>query len=235
MKPIQVFMRHCFYSPNSALPNRHRPEWFDKAKLFGNFKKTINLDIADYTIVYDENFGPIQETFLKDESNVEIINFGYESGSFSKTIDLVLDKNFSDDTIVYFLEDDYLHLPNWCEILLEAFSLPIHYVSLYDHLDKYISGVGYDDLTSKIFVTDSVHWRTTPSTCNTYATKIKTLKEDYPIHKHYSDASPDGVSMDHSKFVHLGNIGKVLVTPIPGYSTHCDHLQSPTIEWNKYV
>lgn len=231
---IEVFLRHCFYSPNSALPNRKRPEWFDKVKVFENFKKTINSDLANYTIVYDEKFGPIKDTFLKNEKNVEIINYGYESGSFSRTVDIVLGKNFSDDTIIYFLEDDYLHQRQWCEILLEAFTLPVHYVSLYDHLDKYIDP-GYDNLISKIFVSESVHWRTVPSTCNTYATKISFLKEDYLIHKHYSDAASDGVSMDHSKFIHLGNIGRTLITSIPGYSTHCDYLQSPTINWEQHL
>jgi hypothetical protein len=234
MKPIQVFMRHCYYSPNSALPNRHRPEWFDKVKLFENFKRTINLELADYTIIYDEKFGSISDTFLKNEENVEVINCGYEAGSFSRTVDIALSKNFSDDTIIYFLEDDYLHQPKWCEILLEGFTLPTHYISLYDHLDKYIDS-GYDNLVSKILVSKSVHWRTTPSTCNTYAAKVSTLWEDYSIHKHYSDASPDGVSMDHAKFVYLGNIGKRLITSIPGYATHCDHLQSPIVDWKQYL
>lgn len=234
MKPIQVFMRHCYYSPNSALPNRHRPDWFNKVKLFENFKRTINPELADYTIVYDEKYGSIQDTFLKDEKNVRIINYGYESGSFSRTVDIALENNFSDDTIIYFLEDDYLHRPDWCKILLEGFSLPIDYISLYDHLDKYIDR-GYDNLQSKILISDKVHWRTVPSTCNTYAAKVKTLKEDYSIHKHYSDASPDGISMDHAKFVHLGNTGRKLITPMPGYSTHCDHLQSPIIDWEQYL
>lgn len=234
MKPIHVFLRQCYYSPNSALPNRHRPDWFDKEKIFNNFKKTIDTNLADYTIVYDEKYGPIKDTFLKDEQNVEIVNFGYEAGSFSKTVDIALEKGLSNDTVVYFLEDDYLHRPGWCEILLEGFTLPAQYISLYDHLDKYLDG-GYDTLVSKILISESIHWRTTPSTCNTYATKIQTLIEDYSIHKHYSDASPDGVSMDHAKFVHLGNIGKRLITSIPGYSTHCDHLQSPTIDWKTYL
>lgn len=234
MKPIQVFMRHCYYSPNSSLPNRHRPDWFDKIKLFENFKKTVNPELAEYTIVYDEKFGPIQDTFLKNENNVKIINCGQESSSFSKTFDIALENNFSDDTIIYFLEDDYLHRPGWCEVLLDGFSLPVDYISLYDHLDKYISH-GYENLQSKIFISNFVHWRTTPSTCNSYAAKIKTLKLDYGIHKHYSDASPDGISMDHAKFVHLENSGKKLITPMPGYSTHCDHLQSPIVEWKKYL
>ena len=234
MKKIQVFIRHCFYSPNSAIPGRTRPEWFDKIKLFENFKRTINPELADYTIVYDEHFGKIEDTFLKDEKNVEIINCGNEASSFLATLNIVENGKFDDDTIIYFLEDDYLHQDRWCEVLIEAFTLPIHYVSLYDHLDKYVES-GYDNLVSKIFATSSCHWRTVPSTCNTYAGKMGQLKSDMHIHRHFSEASPDGVSMDHSKFCHLGSVGRVLVTSIPGYSTHCDHYQSPTINWEKYL
>ena len=70
---------------------------------------------------------------------------------------------------------------------------------------------------------------------NTYAAKMGQLREDMSIHKHYSAASPDGISMDHAKFVHLGNVGRTLITPMPGYSTHCDHLRSPTVNWEKYL
>tara|TARA_B100001250_G_scaffold40919_1_gene32397 strand:- start:1168 stop:1419 length:252 start_codon:yes stop_codon:yes gene_type:complete len=55
------------------------------------------------------------------------------------------------------------------------------------------------------------------------------------LHKHFSAASPDGISMDHAKFVELGRHGRRLITPMPGYSTHCDHLRSPTVDWEKYL
>lgn len=229
---IEVFLRQCFYSPNSNLSNRLRPEWFNKPKCFENFKRTINLELANYTIVYDQHFGSVENTFLSTEPNIEYINCGNEAASFLKTLEIVESKNFDDDTIIYFLEDDYLHRENWCEVLIEAFALPIQYVSLYDHLDKYLH---YDDLYSKIFYTPSVHWRTVPSTCNTYAAKMGQLREDVNIHRHYSEASSDGISMDHSKFCHLRDIGRTLITPMPGYSTHCDLLHSPTIDWEKYI
>ena len=108
------------------------------------------------------------------------------------------------------------------------------YDNLNDHLDKYIDS-GYDDLVSKVFHTDSCHWRTVPSTCNTYAGKMGQLKQDMVIHKHFSAASPDGISMDHAKFVELGRHGRRLITPMPGYSTHCDLLHSPCIDWEKYI
>ena len=59
MKKIQVLLRQCFYSPNTSLANRKRPEWFDKTKVFENFKNTINPELADYKIIYDEKYVPI--------------------------------------------------------------------------------------------------------------------------------------------------------------------------------
>ena len=231
---IEVFLRHCYSSPNQALPNRKRPPWFDKVKVYENLKRTINPDLAKINIIYDEHFGPIGDTFLDSEENTEIINCGNEAGSFLRTLEIVESRGYDDDTIIYFVEDDYLHRENWCEVLIEAFSLPTQYVSLYDHLDKYIDS-GYDNLESKVFFTDSCHWRTVPSTCNTYAGKLRQLNQDMIIHKHFSAASPDGISMDHAKFVELGRHGRRLITPMPGYSTHCDLLHSPTINWEKYI
>ena len=149
---IEVFLRHCYSSPNQALPNRKRPPWFDKVKVYENLKRTINPELAKINIVYDEHFGSINDTFLSKEKDVEIINYGYEAGSFLRTLEIVESRGYDDDTIIYFVEDDYLHRENWCEVLIEAFSLPTHYVSLYDHLDKYIDS-GYDNLESKVFFT----------------------------------------------------------------------------------
>ena len=136
MKPIHVFLRHCYYSKLWNLSGRKKPIWFNKEKVFENFKNTIDLEIADYTIVYDEHFGSIEDTFLKDEKNVEIINCGNESFSFISTLDIVQSKKFNDDKIIYFLEDDYLHRPNWVQISLEGIK-EADYVSLCDHAVNY--------------------------------------------------------------------------------------------------
>ncbi len=231
---IQVFLRQCFYSPNAQFCDRDRPVWFDKEKIFMNLKRTINPELADLHIIYDSHFGTLHETFLSQEENVEIVNCGTEASSFLKTLEIVEQKKFGDDTIIYFLEDDYLHRENWCEALLEAYSLPIHYVSLYDHLNKYILD-GYSNLLARIFITKSIHWRTVPSVCNTYSAKMGQIKEDLDVHKHFSSSSLNGISQDNLKFLRLAEMGRGLVTPLPGYSTHCDRFLSPTIDWTKYI
>ena len=75
-KPIQVFLRHCYYSKLQELPDRMRPGWFRRDRAFQNFKTTLDPKLVDYHIVYDEHYGKIENTFLKDEDNVKIINCG---------------------------------------------------------------------------------------------------------------------------------------------------------------
>lgn len=232
MKKIEVFLRHCFYSKLQEQPTRSRPNWWDKEKVFENFKRTLDPELVNYTIVYDETYGKIEDTFLKDETNVEIIQCGGEAKSFLKTLDIITSKKFDDDTIIYFLEDDYLHKDGWVPILLEGFTLPVSYVTLYDHGDKYQPM--YQELMSKILITKSSHWKPVPSTTNTFATKFKTLKEDLSFHKkHSTNVEP---SNDHVKFIELSQKGKYLISSIPGYSTHCHaEFLSPCIDWEKYV
>ena len=113
------------------------PEWFNKIKVFENFKNTLDPDLVNYTIVYDEFYGGIEKTFLASEKNVKIVNHGSECESFLSTLDLVQSRNFDDDQIIYFLEDDYLHRQGWCDVLMEGFTVDNDgknpsYVTMYD-------------------------------------------------------------------------------------------------------
>jgi hypothetical protein len=52
MKKIEVFLRHCYYSKLQELPDRTRPKWFNKIKVFENFKKTINPKLVKLLFIY---------------------------------------------------------------------------------------------------------------------------------------------------------------------------------------
>ena len=45
---IQIYFRHCYYSDLQKKSDRSRPNWWNKEKVFENFKKTI-------TSVYSTN------------------------------------------------------------------------------------------------------------------------------------------------------------------------------------
>jgi hypothetical protein len=227
---IEVFLRHC-YTSKVNLATKNRPDWWDKEKVFQNFKNTLNSETTNYTIIFDEFYGKQEDTFLKDESSVTI-NCGKESESFCKTLDHILSQDFDDDTIIYFLEDDYVHRPEWDKVLIDGFTLPIQYVTLYDHGDKYQEM--YKDFMTKVLHTKLSHWMPTPSTTNTFAVKFKTLKEDYQIQKKWSTGYEP--SADHAKFIELNQRGRNLISSIPGYSTHAhEYTLSPCIDWSTYL
>ena len=118
------------------------------------------------------------------------------------------------DTVV-FLEDDYAVSPNWTLFLEEGLELA-EYLSLYDHPDKYSNL--YKSIPCLLFKQPRRHWRTTPSTTNSYAMKKQTLMRDMDIHERYSLGVR--VSRDHEKFLELWNVGRKLITCIPAAWSH---------------
>ena len=108
------------------------------------------------------------------------------SGTCRYIFNEVINRYAPDDNI-YLLEDDYLHLPNSREAILEGLEIA-DYVTLYDHPDMYRhDGKGdnpfvHGDLPkSSIYLTAHTHWRSTISTTMTFAAKARTLIEDRDV------------------------------------------------------
>jgi len=106
-------------------------------------------------------------------------------GSFWKLYEIAL-SSAKDDDIFYFIEDDYLHLPNAPAAIEEGLQY-FDYVTLYDHSDKYkLSGVPLNPYAKANRFSESTEivkgpaqiWRTSNSTTMTFAVNGKTLKED---------------------------------------------------------
>jgi hypothetical protein len=231
MKNIKVFQRHCLFSSNSE--HKQRPEWFDREKCWNNLLNTSDEN-TEINVIFDGELN--KEHFLSRSSegyNLICKQGGNDGNSFLNLLDYVYEQNIDNDIILYFLEDDYIHRPGWTNILREGFEyIGVDYITLYDHNDKYFLPM-YNDLQSKIIATPSAHWRTIPSTTNTYAMKAKTFKQHYNIHKEYCDLVK-GYTRDHDKFLRLWSEGSHLISCIPGYSTHCEtEYLSPCIDWSK--
>ena len=228
---IRAFQRHCNFSTNSE--HKPRPEWFDRERIFDTFISTLD-DRVDYTAFHDSGNGSIEDHFLNNKEVNKITKFGgNDAQSFLNLLNYVVEQDYNTDDIIYFVEDDYLHKKGWVDILLEGFDkIGADYYTLYDHPDKYSLPM-YEKLTSKIIATPSIHWRTTPSTTNTYACTMGTLKKHINIHIKYCDLV-EKWTKDHDKFTHLWNEGSNLISCIPGYSTHVEgNMLSPTINWSK--
>jgi len=226
---IRIFQRHCNFSTQSA--HKPRPEWFDREKIFDSLISSLD-ERTSYIAFHDSGNGGIEDHFLNNKEVKKIsMKGGNDAQSFLNLLNYVIEQKYDNEDIIYFTEDDYLHKPEWIDIMLEGFEyIGADYYTLYDHPDKYYLQA-YEDLQSKIIATPSVHWRTTPSTTNTYACKFKTLKQHFDIHVKYCDLV-EKWTRDHEKFIHLWNLGSNLVSSIPGYSTHVEgNMLSPTIKW----
>ncbi|MDR1984236.1 MAG: hypothetical protein LBQ28_05370 [Prevotellaceae bacterium] len=141
--------------------------------------------------VIADNCLPQTIDFLKNK------NLSFEEtslGNFGSFKYMILEKilNESDETIVYLLEDDYIHREGSKKSLIEGLKIA-DYVSLYDHPDKYMlnndngNPFNINKLqTSQIFVSESCHWRTTNSTPMTFACKVGILRKDFKVFFRYS-------------------------------------------------
>ena len=224
---IYIYYRHAV--KNKISPGR--PPWFSYEKCFKNLLKTVeNYDNIKLTLAVDGNISRdfVDQYTSKLKRPIEIFLTDYKSSllSYRSLLGHVKSINMQPTDLVYFLENDYLHLPNWVEKVTELYEKfsNLCYVSLYDHNDKYFYPM-YSDLVSKIITTKSHHWRTTPSTCGSFITNRKIFEEDYDV---WSTANGD-----HNTFLYLAETRKrSVLTPIPGLNTHCsEELSSPTINW----
>ncbi|MCB1712719.1 MAG: glycosyltransferase, partial [Candidatus Riesia sp.] len=136
--------------------------------------------------------------------------------SFKLALDLALEH--SENEIIYFVEDDYIHAHNSTAILLEGLEIS-NYVSLYDHPDKYGSIYNYAEDTIT-YVSKSVHWRRTISTPMTFACHVKTLVRDKEIILESLKNRTMTWSSKMFKDLAAHYNEKQVMTPMPSYATH---------------
>ena len=223
------------YRISDAGYNKVKPSYIDNEKCL---KNAVNVfKDADWTIIAD-NCSPETLTMVEDitDCNIEIVSVGHGAGTFNLALDRAL--QYNDDEIVYFIENDYLHKPGSNEALKEGLDLGAAFASLYDHPDKYLDPRkggnpycegGAED--TRVYLTDSCHWKITNSTTMTFAAKVSTLKRtEEVLRKHTSTTHPN----DFHMFLELRQKGELLVTSIPGYSTHGETAWlTPLADWSK--
>jgi len=222
------------YRISDAGYNKVKPSYINNEACLKNFCNVFFDHIWDIKIIAD-NVSPETLTVIKkyiDPINIEQVSVGHGAGTFNLALDRALVG--SDDEIVYFVENDYLHLQNADTILKEGFETGASYVALYDHPDKYINGanplVEDGGEVTRVMLTKSCHWKLTNSTTMTFAAQVKTLKEDEAILRSFTQGS---YPRDFDMFLALRDKGRGLVTPIPGYATHGETAWlSPLIDWS---
>jgi len=226
------------YRISDAGYNKVKPDYIDNEKCLQNFCNAFYEHINDIHIIADNCSEPTIDIINKyiDPANIEKVSVGHGAGTFNLALDKAL--KWEDDEIVYFVENDYLHKPNSPTILKEGFGLGASFVALYDHPDKYMDPRaggnpycegGAED--TRVYLTDSCHWKITNSTTMTFASKVSTLKKTEPNLRKWTNMGH--YPQDFKMFIEFQNNNELLITPIPGYATHGETAWlSPLTDWS---
>ena len=224
------------YRISDAGYNKVKPDYISNEACLSNAVKVF--DDCEWSIIADNVSKETSDMIEKYKSKDHILYV--DKGNGAATFNIALDEalKMSDSDTVYFLENDYLHKPDSRVIIEEGLSLGAQFVSLYDHPDKYLSlneggnpycEGGAED--TRVYLTESTHWKITNSTTMTFAAQVSTLRENESILRHHtSGVHPE----DFKMFLELRYANKLLVTPIPGYATHGETAWlSPLTDWSK--
>ena len=224
------------YRISDAGYNKVKPKYVNNRNCLWNAVNTFQeVDFEDWTVIADnvsEETDVIIQGYIPKE-RIDYVSVGHGAGTFNLALDKAL--TFDDSEIVYFIENDYLHLPNSLNILKEGIEMGANFVSLYDHPDKYIDGANPEvqggGETTRVMLSESSHWKLTNSTTMTFAATVGTLRKAEKILRQYTQGS---YPRDFDMFIHLRSIGYSLITPIPGYSTHGETAWlTPLTDWSK--
>jgi hypothetical protein len=212
------------YRISDAGYNKIKPAYIDNESCLKNFCNVFFDHIHDILIIADNCSDATIDMINRyiDPSSIIKVSVGHGAGTFNLALDKAL--MYNDDEIVYFVENDYLHKQGSLEILKQGFELGASFVALYDHPDKYLDPSlggnpycegGAED--TRVYLTDSCHWKITNSTTMTFASKVSTLKRtESTLRKHTIGSHPN----DFNMFLDLRKQGELLISSIPGYATH---------------
>ena len=230
---------NIFYRISNNSYNKVKLQHATKQHCLLNFISEFNVD-DNYIHIIADNVTDTELLEFLTQLNNDYPNIDIEHTSLSnaQSFKYVFNKSLSlqDDEQVYFVEDDYLHLPGAYTCINEALSIS-DYVTLYDHPDKYNNHseggdnpfIEYGGEVTRVVMTKSSHWKLTNSTTMTFASKVSILKQDVDIWmKHLTTDHPN----DFIAFLDLRESGRTLLSSIPGLSTHCEiKYLSPLTDW----
>jgi hypothetical protein len=218
------------YRISDAGYKKEKPDYINNENCLANATKVFKD--ADWSVIADNVSEDTNNMIQKyvTRSSIEYVSIGHGAGTFNLALDEAL--QYDDDEIVYFIENDYIHKPNSPKIIEEGFELGASFISLYDNPDKYLDPSkggnpycqgGAED--TRVYLTDNCHWKITNSTTMTFAAKVSTLK-------YTTGTYPN----DFHMFLDLRQNNQLLITPLPGHSTHGETAWlSPLTNWKDYV
>lgn len=232
---------YILYRSTGGDNRKNRPPYYSKMLCLQSFLRAFEhvRDRASVTFIND---GPMPEDRLAImEKWGKVVPFPGLGNSPSYRRTLAMVDELPDDSLVYFAEDDYLYTEEAFVKLLAAFdSLPeIDYVTLFDHMDRYIRNDDSRRGYSRVYVAGGLHWRTVESTCMTFGARTARLKQDAWIHRL---GTVPGTPRDRiiwrctqgEKWFFWKFPKRTLIGPIPSLATHMDpEGLAPNVDWER--
>ena len=218
------------YRISDAGYNKVKPSYINNENCLKNFCNVFFHHIHDINMI-KKYIDPIA---------IEEVSVGHGAGTFNLALNKAL--NWSDEEVVYFVENDYLHTQAAPSVLTEVFKeISPDYATLYDHPDKYIpanrGGNPYIDEDggelTKLYLAGGCHWKLTNSTTMTFAARVKTLRQDEPTLRKWTNQTHPN---DFQMFLELREKGRTLLSSVPGHSTHGETAWlTPLVSWQDQI
>ena len=203
-------------------PEKIKPGYGSKE----NCLKTLVREFGNKNlhIICDNVTKQTHEMVQKYSSNIELTNNGNTGAflySWNKAKELT--KDMPEDTIVYLVEDDYIHkTESLAEMVFayekfssiferELFMLSTDYPYLYKKMEN-----------SKILVGEKYHWRTVKESLLTFLTSSQML---YKYEKKLFDMAKNE-SNPFEKNLHEIFDKELCFSPLPSLSIHCSNVNS---------
>jgi hypothetical protein len=215
-----------------------KPAYINNEACLKNAIEIFPRQEHDWSIIADNISEETNDMIQKyiPRNYINYVSVGHGAGTFNLALNEALQE--PDWQVVYFLENDYLHKENSDKIILEGLELGASFVSLYDHPDKYLPPSqggnpycegGAED--TRVYVTESTHWKITNSTTMTFAATVSTLiRTEKTLRKYTQGSYPE----DFKMFLDLREQGELLISSIPGYSTHGETTWlTPLTDWSQ--
>jgi hypothetical protein len=205
--------------------NKVKPDYITNENCLRNFCNVFYEHIYDIHVIADncsEDTIKIIKKFF-DPINIEKVSVGHGAGTFNLALDKAL--KWDDDEIVYFVENDYIHIQGSPNIIKEMMDLGPDYGTLYLHPDKFIpphlggnpevdEDGGYE---TRVYRGRTQLHHLVNSTTMTFFSKVGNLRRDeYILRKHTSGTHPN----DFHMFLELRDNNRSLLGPLNTYATH---------------
>jgi hypothetical protein len=221
------------YRTSDAGYKKVKPNYINNENCLKNFVRVFNKHINDIIVIADNPSYELLDNIKKyiPINNIIVVKIGNGAGTFNTALDIAL--TFDDNEVIYFVENDYLHREGSDIILMEGINMGAHFVSLYDHPDKYINASSGGGEITKLFLSPNSHWKITGSTTMTFASKVSTLKSVEKTLREYTIGTHP---YDFEMFTQLRSMTYSVLTPIPSYSTHGEtEYLAPLVKWENFV